>query len=315
MQFNIDTRRTKDDVRDKPHVIKSGDYGPLSFKSKVSKKAGSIMTIASTNVVTIPPTMTIKGAIDTMTKYRFRRLPVVDAGTNRLIGIIGSSDIIEFLGGGDKAKLLLKKHNGNFLASINDSVREIMATDVITVDMSASIEDALSLILNSRIGGVVIVDDENRVKGIVTERDFVFLLAEKVTGKKVEDYMTRNVITVTPGTRLGDACKIMVRNSFRRLPVVSVGFLEGILTTRMIINFLGKNEIFEKIKNNSIEDVLNIRVSEIMSKNVPTVTKDKDLGDVARIMEETGFGTVCVVEDGKLIGILTERDIVRALAE
>jgi CBS domain-containing protein len=303
----------KDKMKDVHSLTKAKNRGSLDFKSKVASYEGSIMSIATREVVTIPPTMTIKGAAETMTKYRFRRLPVCDPGTNRLVGIIGSSDIIDFLGGGEKYQIIRKKYGGNFLAAINESVREAMVTDVLTLKTDATIEDVLELMLSTRAGGIVIVDEDNRVKGIVTERDLVFLLSAKVTGKKVEDYMSRNVVTATPGMTLGDAAKIMVRNSFRRLPVVRQGFLTGLITTRMIIEFIGRNNIFEKIIQNEIDEVLATRVSEIMRENVPTVPIGKDIGEVAEIMESTGIGTVCVVEDSRLLGILTERDIVRAL--
>ncbi|WP_457554568.1 CBS domain-containing protein [Candidatus Pyrohabitans sp.] len=305
---HVDVKR-----KEKYTISQARDRGSLDFSSHISNKTGSVMSIATTEVVTVPPTMTIKGAAETMTKYRFRRLPVTDPGTRKLLGIIGSSDIIDLLGGNQKTRLISEKYGGNFLAAINEAVHEIMVTDVVALPMSASIDEALQEILRSRIGGVVIVDDENRVKGIVTERDFVHLLADKRTGKLVEEYMTRKVITTTPGTTLGDAAKIMVRNSFRRLPVVSQGFLEGLLTTRMIIEFIGRNHIFEKIVRNRFDEVLKTRVSEIMSKNVPTVKEGTDLGEVARIIEDTGVGTVCVVEDSRLLGIITERDLLRAM--
>ncbi len=298
---------------EKYSVAMASDWGTVEFKDHISRREGSIMSIASTNVVTVPPTMSIKSAAETMTKYRFRRLPVVDPGTGRLLGIIGSSDIIDFLGGGEKAKLLTQKYEGNFLAAINEPVSEIMVNDVVTLTTDASVEDALSTILKSRIGGVLVVDEDEIVRGIVTERDFVNLIAGKKTGITAEQAMTQKVITATPGTTLGDAAKIMVRNSFRRLPVVSQDFLEGILTSRMIINFLGNGDVFKKIVMNRVDEVLKTRISEIMRKDVATSGKEADLGEVAQKMIDKGMGTVCIVEDSRLKGIITERDIIKAL--
>ncbi|HIH45403.1 MAG TPA: CBS domain-containing protein, partial [Candidatus Methanoperedenaceae archaeon] len=55
--------------------------GPVDFKSRISERPGDVMTIASRDVVTVPPTMTIIGAVKTMMKFGFRRLPIADAGT------------------------------------------------------------------------------------------------------------------------------------------------------------------------------------------------------------------------------------------
>lgn len=303
-----------DRKRDEKYSVNiASDWGTVEFRGHISRREGSIMSLASTNVVSVPPTMSIKSAAETMTKYRFRRLPVVDPGTGRLLGIIGSSDIIDFLGGGEKARLLTEKYEGNFLAAINEPVSEIMVTDVVTLTTDASIEDALSTILKSRIGGVIVVDEDEIVRGIVTERDFVNLIAGKKTGITAEQVMTTRVITATPGTTLGDAAKIMVRNSFRRLPVVSQGFLEGILTSRMILSFLGNGDVFRKIVMNRVDEVLKTRISEIMRKDVTTSAREADLGEVAQRMMDKGMGTVCIVEDSRLLGIVTERDIVKAL--
>ncbi len=275
---------------------------------------GSIMTLSKREVVTIPPTMSIKNAAETMTKYRFRRLPITDPGTNRLLGILGSSDIIDLVGGGDKFKFINRKYNGNFLAAINDSVRAIMRPNVLSLDKNASLKDALNTLMNSRVGGVVITQDGG-VVGILTEKDFVVLMAEKITGKTVEEFMTKKVVTATLGMTLGDVTKIMTRNSFRRVPVVSRNQLVGIITTRHIVDFIAENRVFKKIVKNEVQEVLNTRAEEIMAKDITVVNKDMDIGEASRIMDKEGSGTACVLEDDKLIGILTERDIIRAVAE
>jgi CBS domain-containing protein len=301
--------------REKFAVSQARDRGSLGFKSQIVEREGTVMSLAEKDVITIPPTMSIKGAAEVMTEHGFRRLPVTDPGTNRLLGIIGSSDIIDFLGGGEKARLLQEKHKGNFLAAVNDSVREIMVTDVLTLDRDADLQDCLSLMLESRTGGIVIVDDNRCVKGIITERDFVYLLAGKATGKKAKGYMTEKVVVADPEMTLGEATRAMVRYSFRRLPVVEDGGLVGILTTRDIIHFIGENHVFTKIRSGRLRGVLETPVSEIMKKDVPIVDKELDLGEVARIIEESGSGTVCIVGPSGLEGILTERDIIRALVD
>jgi CBS domain-containing protein len=298
---------------DKSRLTQARERGNVEFGSKIVETEGSVMSLSMANVVTISQTTTIKGAAETMTQRGFRRLPVVDPGTGRLLGIIGSSDIIDFLGGGEKFRLIAEKHEGNFLAAINEPVKEIMVKNVVTANRQTSIEEALRTIKNTRVGGLVIVDEEKRVIGIITERDFVFLLADKLVGKKVIEHMTRKVMTATPAMTLGDVAKAMVRNSFRRLPVVSRGQLVGILTTRMIIEFIGRNHVFNRIVENRVEEVLGTRCEAIMSRDVRTIGKNADLGEVASLLKKKKAGTVCIVENGGIHGILTERDVVLAL--
>jgi CBS domain-containing protein len=277
-------------------------------------KSGSIMSLATKDVVTIPPTSTIKSAVELMVKNRFRRLPVTDSGTKRLLGILGSSDIVDLIGGGKKFELISKAHGRNFLSAINDSVRQIMNTDVLVIDSGASGKAGLDLLVSSNRGGLVVVDKENRVKGIVTERDFIELALNAADSSKVADFMTPKVIFATPGTTLGDAAKIMVRNSFRRLPIVAEDKLVGMVTTRTLINFVGQNGAFQKVVKNDIYEILETRVSEVMSHMSAAVEKDADLKTAVNLMISTKEGTVCILEKDRLVGILTERDVVKSIA-
>ena len=143
------------------------DRGSLNFKSKLSQHDGDIMMVAKRDVVQIPPTMTIMGAVKTMVKYRFRRLPVSDPGTNRLMGVVTVMDVVNFLGGGEKAQIIENKHRGNLLSAINEEISSIMEEDVITLHEGDSINEVIQMMLKGNVSGFPIVNDENRVIGNV----------------------------------------------------------------------------------------------------------------------------------------------------
>lgn len=276
---------------------------------------GSILNLASRDVITVPPTLDIKSAVGIMVKNRFRRLPVADSGSIRLLGIIGSSDIVDLLGGGSKFQLISKAHKGNFLSAINDSVRQIMNTDVLTIEESGTGNEGLDLLLNSDRGGIVVVDRNDVIKGVVTEKDYLEKALEESSGKTVAKHMTRKVITATPGTTLGDASKIMVRNSFRRLPIISEDIMVGLMTTRSMIEFIGRNGAFHRVEINDIKEILDTRVSEFMSHDTAAVQSDSDLKTAIQLMITTGEGTVSVLEGEKLVGLITERDVLQSLKD
>jgi len=119
------------------------DRGPVEFKSHIANQDGEAMAIATRNVVSVPPSMSILGAVETMTRWEFRRLPVVDPGSRKIRGILTSGDIINFLGGGDKFNLVQVKHGGNLLAAINESVRTIMTKSLVTIPHTATITTSL----------------------------------------------------------------------------------------------------------------------------------------------------------------------------
>lgn len=305
------------------NVVKSRERASLEFKTHISEHDGDIMSIAKKEVITVPQSATIKESAEIMVKNKFRRLPVTDAGTGKIQGIVTSMDILNFLGGGDKYQILEKKHGGNFLSAINAPIREIMTRKVEVLNNKNSMGDAVSKMLEKKVGALPVIDSNEKIVGIVSERDFSMLLSGVLTDEVVEDHMTNPVIKTTPGTRIEGATKIMVRNRLRRIPVTGEerktphpenDKLVGIVTSTDILEFLGKNTAFEKIITNNADDVLNTMISDIMEKKVITTNAYARLGDVAAIMEKESIGGLPVVRDNDLLGIITESDILRAIS-
>jgi len=291
------------------------DRGSLDFKSKLSQHEGDIMMVAKRDVVQIPPTMTIMGAVKTMVKYRFRRLPVSDPGTNRLMGIVTVMDVVNFLGGGDKAQIIENKHRGNLLSAINEEISSIMEEDVITLREGDSIDDVIKMMLLGNLSGFPVVNDESKVIGIVSERDFIGLVANIITGKRVADFMSRDVVSVRPDTKVEDAARVMISNDFRRLPIVHEGVMTGVVTTSDIINYLGSGEVFEKLVTGNMHEALGVPIKVIAREAPVTVEPDLDLGEAADLMIARDVSVLPVVVDGALSGIITERDFLSALVE
>jgi len=306
------------------NIVKSRDRGPLEFESHASEHEGDVMTIAKKTVVTAPQTATIKEAAETMVKNKFRRLPITNPGTGQILGIVTSMDILDFLGGGNNYKIFEEKYAGNFLGAVNESVKEIMTRDVEVISHKDSIDHAIEKMRKKNIGALPVVDGDRKMVGIVSERDFVNLLSGVLTDEVVEDYMTTKVISTTPGTRIEGASKIMVRNKLRRIPVVGEerrtshpekDKIMGIVTSTDILEFLGKNSAFDKMISNNAEDVLNTTITEIMEKNIVATTAQTRLGDLCNSMEKEGIGGSPVVSNGELEGIITERDIMKAVSK
>ncbi len=291
------------------------NQAPLDFKSRISEHQGDIMTIASKDVVTIPPTMPIIGAVKTMFGKGFRRLPVADAGTNRLKGIVTSQDIVDFLGGGKRHLIVKNRFKGNLLAAVNGSISEIMEENVISLNEKDSLKDALDLMIKESVGGVPITDSSSRVKAIVSERDFIFLIAGVMTGKTVNEYMSKEVVTAPPYMTVGEAARSMVTNGFRRLPIIRDNVLIGIITASDILRFLGSGEMFDRLVTGNVREVFEVPVRTLINKDVLFTASDIDIGEAASIMLDKKVGSLPVLEEGELKGIITERDFVLAIAD
>ncbi|OYT53549.1 MAG: CBS domain-containing protein [Candidatus Altiarchaeales archaeon ex4484_2] len=291
-------------------INKSRDRGPREFKSHVVKKKGNIMLVAKTDVVSTHPMNSIKNVAKLMKENDFRRIPIVDAGTNRLGGLGVAIDILDFLGGGEKYNIILKDYNGNFLSAINCPINKIMA-DAMCVEQTAEVEDVLDIMIEKHTSAIPVVDDvENKkVVAIVTERDI--LPAGESFDIPVRDVMQTNCITSSLGMRLLDVSRIMVRNRLRRLPVIREDRLIGIVTVFDVLKFVGYGK-FHKLEDSvNVEKTLSERVENIMEEDVVTVKKDQDIADVCNLIKETGFGGFPVVDDGRLEGIITTSDIIR----
>jgi CBS domain-containing protein len=293
----------------------SRDRGPLQFDSRTAKRSGEVMSVASRDVVAVPPTTTIMGAIKTMTYYGFSRLPIADAGTNRLLGFVTSVDIVDFLGGGLRHNLLKEKYGGNIFTAINADIREIMSTRLTYVSDKTSLNDALKLMYERNVGGLPIVDDETRINAIITEEDFVAFTAGLQTDLVVESFMSANVVTAPAQTTIEKMTRMIIQKGFRRMPVVQDGVLMGMVTASDIMKYLGSGEAFLKVVTGDIGEVMRLPIKMLIKRGLVTTERRTDIGSAAQKMMDNDIGSLPVMDRESLVGILTERDYVRALAE
>jgi CBS domain-containing protein len=249
-----------------------------------------------------------------MTRCGFRRLPVTDAGTKKLRGILTSGDVINFMGGGDKYRLVQVKHAGNLISAVNESVRAIMTQQLETLPDNARISDAMEIIVHKRIGGLPIVDESGVLSGIVTERDVMRVLAAEKSPLTIEEVMTGSLRITRPDCTIGEVTRDMTEHRFRRLPVVSDEVLYGIITATDIMRYLGSREVFSRLSTGNIGEVMGLSVRTLISGDLFTITPGKSINDAAREMLEKNIGALPVIEDTRLIGLVTEFDLVRAFA-
>ncbi len=288
------------------------DRGPVEFKSHIAEQEGEIMAIATRDVISVPPSTSIIGAVEQMTKCGFRRLPVTDAGTRKLRGIVTSSDVINFMGGGDKYRLVQVKHGGNLLAAVNENVRTIMTQQVVTLSHDATIREAVKEIVGKKIGGLPIVDNDGVLEGIVTERDVMRVLGAQQSGLKVEDIMSTSLRVTAPDCPIATVTHDMTKYRFRRLPVVSDDVLYGIVTATDLMCYLGNREVFSRLTTGNVSEVMALPIRTLINGNLSTTTPDRSINEAAREMLDKNIGALPVIEGSRLIGLVTEFDLVRA---
>ena len=108
-----------------------------------------------------------------------------------------------------------------------------MIYDPVTIKRGRTVGDALNMMSEYHIGGIPVVDDENKLVGIVTNRDLRF---EQNPDRKIDEVMTsENLVTTHQQTDLSAAAKILQENKIEKLPVVDKdGRLVGLITYKDI---------------------------------------------------------------------------------
>ncbi|MEM4704737.1 MAG: CBS domain-containing protein, partial [Candidatus Bathyarchaeia archaeon] len=198
------------------------DKGHVSLRVHLSKKhEGEILTVAKSPVTAIAQTTPIYDTIKIMCEKGFRRVPIINSGTKALEGIVTATDIIDYLGGGKKFEIVQSKYDGNFFKAINEPIRLIMTQKVVSIKSSAKISEAIQLMTTANLGGLPVVDAENRIKAIITERDLAILFADRLSTVTVAQLMSEEVVTALPQTTIFEAERMMATQGFRRLPIIS----------------------------------------------------------------------------------------------
>jgi acetoin utilization protein AcuB len=130
---------------------------------------------------------------------------------------------------------------------------------------------------------------------------------------QVRDLMTRQVVTIGTSESCLDAVVRMQRARARHLPVVNrERLLVGMITDRDLRHLLFSPRMFEALGSSRVDVLLDgVHVAEIMSTDVVTTAPDAGLTDAASTMRKEKVGSLPVLENGRVVGILTETDVRR----
>ena len=123
----------------------------------------SIDAIMTTELITLPPTATLAEARDLIGKHRFHHIPIVD--DDRLVGLVTMTDVLA-------ATDSFLRDPENRIADEDILVKDVMVTDIVTIDEHASLRQAALFIEKHNIGCLPVVTD-GKLHGIITDTDFV----------------------------------------------------------------------------------------------------------------------------------------------
>jgi CBS domain-containing protein len=116
------------------------------------------------------------------------------------------------------------------------AIRNIMTRDIVSVESTASVKEAMDLMVEKDIGSVVVTRNGEMV-GFLTERDVLKKCCPNTqcTVMKARDIMSSPLVTIETDAAIGEAAKLMAQKKIRRLLVTEKGQIQGIITERDVM--------------------------------------------------------------------------------
>jgi CBS domain-containing protein len=174
-------------------------------------------------------------------------------------------------------------------------IEDIMVRDVASATLPGSRDEVLKILKNKHISGVPVLKD-SKVVGIVTRTN----LLQNPEEEQLALLMTRNPVTISPGSDLQTAAHLLLEHDIRRLPVVDEGKLVGLVTVADVVGTIADMNI-------------DIPIKDYVEEEVVAIYSETPLPVVARIMELAGVKAVPVLDANlELVGIISDRDVISA---
>lgn len=132
---------------------------------------------------------------------------------------------------------------------------------------------------------------------------------------KVRELMSEGVTTIEDGLTCHDAVERMMRRRVRHLAVVDKrGGVSGVVTDRDLRHYLFDPRVLKQVGNIPVEALLKgVPVAHVMSAPAITIDADEPLESATRLMLDRKIGSLPVLDHGRLVGILTETDVLRRI--
>lgn len=242
-----------------------------------------------------------------------RHAPIVD-DEGRLVGIVSAKNIVNFLGGGPKHEVVEEKYGGDlYSALIKEPAASIMSKDVAYVSASSSLASVVDLMMSRDVGALPVVDEDERLIGIISERHVTRLFAHHPVYVKVSAIMSSPPITADPDEPILSVQKVMISKDIRRMLVTKGKRLVGIATIKDVLRFYARERTLETLKRGLVREVQLTPIAKIATMNPATISPSADISEATKVFKEKNIGSLPVVENGQLVGIVTERDILLKL--
>jgi PAS domain S-box-containing protein len=279
--------------RDKPQHIELAESqirhscpSPLPATSRSWLEVGDIMT---EDVTTVCPGSPVVSAAKIMSDKNISCIIVSDNGD--LSGIITETDLLK-----------------RAVAEGNDfrrmTVEQIMSSPVRSVPCNLSVLEAGRIIEDENIRRLIVLE-EKRLVGIITQTDIVRVLSSYGSWKNVSEVMTGDVAVIASSVTVKEAAEVMASEDISCLVAMDKNTAVGIFTERDLL----KRVI--ALKRNPAQTIL----KNVMSSPVVSISANYSIPSASKMMEKMKIRRLVVLDDGILCGVITQTDILKATKE
>ena len=262
--------------------------------------------------VTVGAHEPLSAAVVAMQELGVKRLPVVQAG--RVVGIVTDGEIRRALP--TLADGLSPWEFTNHVGRVR--VRDVMRAPVHTVTPQTPLRAALRTLLDRRVGGLPVVqEDTGALMGMLTLTDVLRAEARapRLQWGAAAQHMTREVVTVTPDAPASEAAAILNITRLHVLPVVQGGQLTGVLHARDLRDVVDRAAATHGPTLLADQFFLQgVTVRDLMRPPGGYLTESVPMHDaLTRMLEADVHGLPVITQDGELLGVVTISDVIRTL--
>lgn len=271
------------------------------------------------SLVSLESNRTFFDARNLMLRYNIKRVVITNPTDKKAVGIITEKDIGKFL---SNHSLDERRVDEILLEEFLDNNSNLYA-----VSKNSSLGICIQFMLDKNISSLLVMDDKNQATKIITKTDLIALIASRdIDNFTVSEYMTKNVITVSPEEYVSIIPDLFNQYKISRLVVVKENKPVGIITSRDIIpkgDYLNFDSQVKEIENQATKEKFTlsksrttILVKDVMTSNPLVSREEASLNEAARLIIENGISGMPVVNKlQNLAGIITKTDIIRAISK
>jgi len=256
-----------------------------------------VKEIMTKDVIYVDKDVDLKYVLKLMKKHSITKIPVIEE--KKVIGTITDSTLVVKLGS--------IRNRGVPASRLHAS--SVVNKELSTVTPDQELESILSSVGEPGPTMLMVIEDEE-LKGVITKADLLPLVDSTT---QVKELMREQLHSVSPDDRVVHARRLLIDQKIARLPVINNGILIGIISDIDITFALAKlKKSFPLGKQkHQLDELL---VNDAMQAPAISIDAGKTVKDAAKLMIKENVGCLPVIQNEKIIGIVTRTDVIKTIS-